>query len=153
MEGRVKILETYPKSEEIISFYTQFSNTVSLYSNYIAMFWLRLFLPQSLLSAYITEGKLKILGTNKKSEEIISLHLIFCAFGHFYCDFLKRKRPVCLGCTRTRSPRISTVLLWRPPDVYIFHTDPSLICKQNILNFYKTLFSCNWTTIIKEKLY
>ena len=25
-----------------------------------------------------------------------------------------------------RSPEIGTILHWRPPDVHIFHTDPSL---------------------------
>ena len=34
---------------------------------------------------------------------------------------------VCLGCTKTRSPEIGKVLHWRPPDVDIFHTDPSLV--------------------------
>ena len=36
------------------------------------------------------EGKLKILGTNKKSEEIIQVSLIFWAFGDFNCDVVKR---------------------------------------------------------------
>ena len=39
------------------------------------------------------EGKLKILGTNKKSEEIIQVSLIFCPFGDFYCNVVKRKCP------------------------------------------------------------
>ena len=34
---------------------------------------------------------------------------------------------VCLGCTKTQNPGIGTVLHWRPPDVHIFHTDPSLM--------------------------
>ena len=38
---------------------------------------------------------------------------------------------VCLGCTKTRSPRIGTVLHWQPPDVHIFDTDPSLILINN----------------------
>ena len=73
------------------------------------------------------EGKLKILGTNKKSEEIISFYLIFRAFDHFYCDVVKRKRHVCLGFTKTRNPGIGTVLHWQPLDAQIFHTDPSLV--------------------------
>ena len=31
------------------------------------------------------------------------------------------------GCTKTRSPGIGTVLHWRPPDIHIFGTDPSLV--------------------------
>ena len=87
------------------------------------------------------EGKLKILETNKKSEEIISFYLIFRAFDHFYCDVVKRKCP-CLGFTKMRNPGIGTVLHWRPPDVHIFHTDPSLVntklgpilTKTNVIN-------------------
>ena len=79
------------------------------------------------MSVHKIEGKLKILGTNKKSEEIICIYLVFYAFGHFYCDVVKRKRPCCLECTKTRSPGIGTVLHWRPPDVHIFGTDPSLM--------------------------
>ena len=30
-------------------------------------------------------------------------------------------------CTKTQSPKIGTVLHWQPPDVHIFHTDPSLV--------------------------
>ena len=81
------------------------------------------------MSVHIIEGKLKILGTDKKSEEIFkeSVYLIFCASGHFYCDVVKRKRLCCLECTKTRSPGIGIVLHWRPPDIHIFGTDPSLI--------------------------
>ena len=99
MEGRVKILETYSKSEEIISFSPQFSCICRLYTvlaitlSRTAMFWLRRVITQFCLSAYITEGKLKILRTNKKSEEIISLYHVFRAFGHFYCDVVKRNHP------------------------------------------------------------
>ena len=66
------------------------------------------------------------MGTNKKPEEIISIYLIFCASGHFYCDVVKRKRPYCLECTKMRSPGIGMVLHWRPPDIHIFGTDPPL---------------------------
>ena len=34
---------------------------------------------------------------------------------------------VWLGCTKARSPGIGTDLHWRPPDVHIFDTDPSLV--------------------------
>ena len=59
MEGRLKILETYPKSEEIISFYPQFSCICRLYTIVVimlsrtAMFWLRQFITSiSLVSSY-----------------------------------------------------------------------------------------------------
>ena len=106
MAVRLKILDTYPKPEEIISFYPQFSGICRLYTvlvitlNRTAMFWLRLFITSFCLSADITDGKLKILGINEKSEEIISF-LIFCASGHFYCHVVKKKCPCCLGCTKT----------------------------------------------------
>ena len=74
------------------------------------------------------EGKLKILGTNMNSEEIIQISLIFWAFGDFNCDVVKRRHPcLILGCTKMRSPGIGTVLHWRPLDVHIFGTDPSLV--------------------------
>ena len=37
---------------------------------------------------------------------------------------------VYLGCTKTRSPEFGTVLHWRPPDVHILDTDPSLLQTQ-----------------------
>ena len=40
---------------------------------------------------------------------------------------------VYLGCTKTRSPEFGTVLHWRPPDVHILDTDPSLYTTQNVL--------------------
>ena len=39
---------------------------------------------KSRLSTHKIEGKLKILGTNQKHEEIIHIYLIFCTFGDFY---------------------------------------------------------------------
>ena len=64
------------------------------------------------------EGKIKVLGRNQNSEQIEHVYLIFCAFGYFYCDVFK------MGCTKIQSPRIGTVLQWRPPNVHIFGTDP-----------------------------
>ena len=61
-------------------------------------------LSQSLLSTHIMEGKLKIMKTHQKSEEIVYIYLIFFAFGDFYYDVIKNKRHVWLGCTETRSP-------------------------------------------------
>ena len=78
------------------------------------------------MSANINEGKLKILETSQKSEEILHFYLIFCVFMDFYCDVFKRNVHVWLGCTKTRNAGIGTVLHLRPPDVQIFGSDPSL---------------------------
>ena len=51
-------------------------------------------LPQS---THKMEGKLKILEINQKSEEIIHIYLVFCAFRGFYCDIVKRKCPCLVG--------------------------------------------------------
>ena len=56
------------------------------------------------------EGKLKILRTNKESKETVHISLIFCAFGTFIVMSLRGKVYVWLGCTKTRSPGIGTVL-------------------------------------------
>ena len=46
---------------------------------------------------------------------------------------------ISLGCTKTRSPRIGTVLHWRALNVHIFDTDPSLVnvhkCPFCLVNF------------------
>ena len=98
MEGRVKILEACPKSEEIIRFHCQFS-CICRHGTVLAIMLNR----TARLSAHLTEGKHKILGTNKKSEEIIRVYLIFPALGHFYFDVVKRN------------------------NAHIFHTGPSLL--------------------------
>ena len=41
---------------------------------------------------------------------------------------------VWLGCTKTRSPGISTVVYWRPPDVHIFHTDCNILMYISSIN-------------------
>ena len=139
MEGRVEISETYPKSEEIKSFYPESSCICRLYTvlaitfSRTAMFWLQQFITSiSLVSPY-SVGKHKILGINKKPEEI-NVHLIFCAFGHFYYDVVKRKHPCCLGVLKCGVPElvrfcIDNLLM------YTFGTDPSLISLY-ILDFY-----------------
>ena len=75
------------------------------------MFRLQHFVTLISLSTHIIEEKLKILGISLKSKEIIHIYFIFCALGDFYCDVVNRKRPCSLGCTKTRSPGIGTVLL------------------------------------------
>ena len=77
------------------------------------------------------EGKLKILGTNKKSEENVRISLTFCVFWDFFIVMsLSGNVHVWLGCTKMRCPEIDTVLHWRPPDIHMFHTDPSLLYEQ-----------------------
>ena len=82
--------------------------------------------PQSSLSAHILEGKLKILDRNQKYEDIFRFYPVFCGFRDFYCDAIMRNIHVSLGYTKTWSPEICTVLHWRPLDIHIFHTHPSL---------------------------
>ena len=68
----------------------------------------------------------KIVESYTKSEEIIIFFVpYFCAFMDFYCKVVKRKHPCLLGCVKMRSPEMGTFLHWQPPDVHIFHTDPS----------------------------
>ena len=76
------------------------------------------------------KGKLKILETNQKSEEITQFFPIFCVLRDTVIAMLFRRNvQVGLGCTKTQSPKISTVLYYPPPDVHIFHTKPSLFNK------------------------
>ena len=63
----------------------------------------------NLACQHIIEGKLKILETNQKSEEILHIYLIIFVSGDFYCDLFKRNIHASLRCTKTRSPRIGTV--------------------------------------------
>ena len=49
------------------------------------------------MSTHTMEGKLIILGTNLKSEEILHIYLIFCAFDDFYGHVVSRYRKrLCL---------------------------------------------------------
>ena len=80
------------------------------------------------MSTHKIEGKLKILGRNKKHEEIISFYLIFCVYRHFYCDFVKRKCP-CLVGTYQKGPESVWFCTGNLP--HIFGTDPSLIISKH----------------------
>ena len=88
MEGKLKILGINPKSEEIISFYPIFSFILkTLYSvgDYVKQncrVLVMILYNLNLACQHIIEGKLKILDTNQKSEEI----LVFCVFMDFYCN-------------------------------------------------------------------
>ena len=79
---------------------------------------------------------------NQKYEDILPFYCIFRAFGSFYCDIVILNVHVCLGRTKTRSPEFGTVLHWRPPDVHIFHTDPSLFIIR-LISFIILLFWVN----------
>ena len=46
--------------------------------------------------------------------------------GTFIATLLTENIHVWLECTKMLSPEIGTVLHWRPTDVHIFDTDPSI---------------------------
>ena len=120
MEARVRILETYKNSEEI-SFYHIFLCICRLLQwlcwAETVMYWLQHFITSISRVSIYNWRKPKISETNKKPEVIAHVYLIFCSFGDFNCDVVKRKHP--LGCTKMRSPRIGTILRWRPPVLFI----------------------------------
>ena len=58
------------------------------------------------------EGKLKVLEIIHKLEENVHVYLICCAFGDFIAMSLTGYVHVWLGCNKTRSPEIGTVLHW-----------------------------------------
>ena len=88
------------------------------------------------------EEKLKILDRNQKYEKVYALIPYFVHLGTFIVMSLRRNVYVWLGCTKTQSSKIGVVLHWQPPDVHIFHTDPSL----EITNFRK------WNKFIKSNV-
>ena len=51
---------------------------------------------------------------------------MFCVFRYFYCREEETSMFV-WGVLKHGSPGIGTVLHWRPLNVHIFDTDPSLI--------------------------
>ena len=83
MEGKPKISGTNPKPEEIINFYPIFLcilQTLYSTSDYVEQNSHVLVTVIYNLSTHIIEGKLKILETNHKYEEILHFYLIFCVF-------------------------------------------------------------------------
>ena len=56
--------------------------------------------------------------------------------GTFIAMSLSGILHVSLGCTKMWSPEIRMVLHWRPPDVSIFHTDPSIMRNRFTLSLY-----------------
>ena len=82
MEGRVKILKTYSKSEEIISFYSPiFMHLQTLHRRVLVTTFYNL----RPACQHINEGNLKILETNykfeKKKKSSMSLSHILCIWG------------------------------------------------------------------------
>ena len=57
----------------------------------------------------------------------------FVHLGAFIAMLLRGNVHVYLECTNTRSPEFGTVLHWQPPDVHIFHTDPSLLLSKSLV--------------------
>ena len=55
------------------------------------------------------------------------LSRIFVHLGAFIVMSLTGNVHLWLECTKTRSPRIDTVLHWRAPNIHSFDTDPSLL--------------------------
>ena len=70
MEGRVKILETYPKPEGIISFYQIFTVFIVITLSRIAMFVMTLSNLNLACQHISWKASLKLLETNCKFEEI-----------------------------------------------------------------------------------
>ena len=63
------------------------------------------------------------MGTNNKLQ---TFNPYFVHFKILVAMLLRGNVHVWLGCTKIPSPVISTALHLRPPNVHIFHTDPSL---------------------------
>ena len=53
--------------------------------------------PTIRLSTHITSGKLKILETNPKSEEVANFYPIFWIFVNFPCNIVEQNRYVLLN--------------------------------------------------------
>ena len=53
-----------------------------------------------------------------------------CIWGLLHAMSLRGNVYVWLGCTKTWSPGIGTVLHWQPTDVHIFDTNPFLLIIQ-----------------------
>ena len=85
-----QIVRIYLPREVFVDFYSDMLNRN-------AMIGLQDFTTSILLINKYKGRKLKILGTILKSEEILHVYLIFCAFGDFYCDVIYRKRPCLVG--------------------------------------------------------
>ena len=72
-------------------------------------------------------GTLKYWEQTRNLKKLCALISYFVHLDTFIVMSWRRNVHVWLGCTKTRRPGIGTVLHWRPPDVHIFGTDPSLV--------------------------
>ena len=89
IKGKLKILETYPKSEEIAHFYPIFLTFVAFLSSFVEqnchvlISKLQHFITSIRLVNTYNGRKLKTLGTIQKTEDIVHICLIVYAFGDF----------------------------------------------------------------------
>ena len=119
MEERVKISETYPKSEQIITFYPQFSYICRPYTvlaiklNQTAMFWLQHF--KTSISLVNTYNRRKSLKYKKYTPNLKKLHKFISYFvylGTFTAISIAKTSMISLGYTNMRNPVMGTVLHW-----------------------------------------
>ena len=115
MEGKPKILWTNPKSEEIISFYPIFLcilQTLYSISDYIQQnchFLVTTLYNLNLTCQHIQlKENLNYWKQTTNLKKFCTFILYFCVFMDFNCDVVKRNVHVCLGCTKTWNPGIST---------------------------------------------
>ena len=104
MEGRIKILEIYPKSEEIISFYPHIFihlQTIMVNKRYVKqnchVLVTTFYNPKACLTTHIMEEKLKILGTTRNLKKLYTFLSHFVHFEDFYCDVVLRLEETFVG--------------------------------------------------------
>ena len=93
------------------------------------------------------EGKLKVHETNQKSEKkyTYSSHT-------FIAMSFRGNVHVWLGCTKSQSPGINTVLHWRPPNVHIFGSYPSLVNRNIVGGNIIVTFCCLWNDVTSQSV-
>ena len=130
MEGIVKILETYPKSEEIISFYPHIFVHLQTFIHVdqnCHVLVTRIYNLNFAWQHIRWKENLKYCEQTRNLKKLYRFLSYFVYLGTLIAMLLRGNVHVWLGYTKTRSPGIGTVLHWRPPDVHIFDTDPSLV--------------------------
>ena len=81
------------------------------------------------------EEKLKILEETSNLNKLYMFISYYVHLGSFIAMLFRGNIHVWLAYTKTWSPRICTVLHWRPPRVNIFGTDRSLLYRQLLAIF------------------
>ena len=107
MEGKVKILETYSKSEEMISYFLRICR---IYTDYVEQKCHILVTTLSCLATHEMEGKPKYWKQIRNLKKLQTFILYFVHLETFIAMSLSGNIHVWLGCTKTRSPGIGTVL-------------------------------------------